>query len=423
MTSNDHFQYLAWRRKRRVLAVAIGLPVVALLYIFANQYTRKAWMKTANLSDLGSIASASPGDTDVQFNYAFRLMGDGQTPEALAIMKRVVKEAPNNPMYLFGLGRCATAMGEALLGEECMLKVIAMKPDMPEAHFTLASIYGSANLVTDAIKEFDEAVRLGGRLKSDRAIYGECLVKAGRYEDAWRVLKEFVTEDRMNSEVYPLLMVAAKHTGNDEEANTLALNRLKMTSSYPLHEIRALLIERALGEKWSKETIQRALFLAEDVAKVGNSVTINILLGRIRLLNGDPKGALAALDHTLEHERNSSNELDVRARALRQLGRVDEAQRCEKQLATLRAPADRLIALRRAIVEAPDDTNHQLALAKELKSQSKYGEATEACIPIVAKHPDNAEAKQLHDECRKLALQHLEQASKKIVEQEDRFAW
>src|SRR5687767_12180633 len=111
--SSEHFQYLAHRRRTRILlAIAIGAAIVFGLWL-SSRGARRHWLKTAPIGSLVESAERTGNDHELVFTAAFRAYKDGRNDDAYRLMSGLVKRSPGNAEYWNGLGRTASAAGNA----------------------------------------------------------------------------------------------------------------------------------------------------------------------------------------------------------------------------------------------------------------------------------------------------------------------
>src|SRR5687768_12093781 len=94
--SAEHFQYLAYRRRSRIL-LASGLTAAILFGLWlSSRSARRHWMKTAPVTTLVESANRAQNDHELVFTAAFRAYKDGRNDDAYRLMSGLVKRSPGN---------------------------------------------------------------------------------------------------------------------------------------------------------------------------------------------------------------------------------------------------------------------------------------------------------------------------------------
>jgi tetratricopeptide (TPR) repeat protein len=159
---------------------------------------------------------------------------------------------------------------------------------------------------------------LNARINFDRA---QLLLQQHRYADAERELRQTLAADPHFAEAHAMLAEALLHQQRlDEASNEAALAIMQDPESEVGHFVmgRVLLARNRHDE--AEQAVLRAIELTPYPRSFG-------LLAATRYERRDWRGTLAAADEGLAIDPEDSNCLNLRAMALRQLGRHDEADR------------------------------------------------------------------------------------------------
>src|SRR5205823_2079743 len=118
------------------------------------------WMAHARKDELEKAHTRRPGDNDVAYYYAHALMRDGDTSQAYRLMKDVVARDPQSVRNLSRLATYAAMTGHSVETVGIYRHILALDPNNAEAHAELGHIFGEAGLLTDALREYAQAVKL-----------------------------------------------------------------------------------------------------------------------------------------------------------------------------------------------------------------------------------------------------------------------
>ncbi|MCB1755391.1 MAG: tetratricopeptide repeat protein [Gammaproteobacteria bacterium] len=93
-------------------------------------------------------------------------------------------------------GDAALRRGELDDAQVKYLVALNAEPESPEILYRIGTIYDSQGKTALAEESFQQALRLDNKHTNSKEALGLLLLKSGRYEDAHKLLKEVVVEDR-----------------------------------------------------------------------------------------------------------------------------------------------------------------------------------------------------------------------------------
>lgn len=409
--SSETFPNSKARSRVRLFVILVLLGIVGVIFVQANQRLRSNRLSTATTADLEKDLKQNPEDKQLMFRVAYKQVRDGKHKEALAIMQRLVQLEPQSTINWYGLARCAAGAGQAQLAIDAYKRVVALDPKQTKAQISLGEIYAAAGLITDALREYDAA---NDKLEAARygALWPKCLVKKGRDEEAWEVLMTSIQRNPTQDEGYIILADLGLRLKRQNEAEIWLQRRLKMTSVYPVADVRRALARFLLAQPDSPDSLETAeVVLRVLISHVGNDEKTGALMGQVLLARGKSKEAKTFVEAGLKRDPDHRDSLRVLAEIYTKLGQPDKADQMRSRLALLEKKEGELPALRRAVEAAPDDVNARLRLAEALDREEQFGEATEECEAILAKNPTDTKAAALRDQYRQKALDKLTRTS------------
>lgn len=104
------------------------------------------------------------------FSLATRLANEAKYQEAYEVLSKIITEDNLNGEAYYLLGVLSYKTGNPLEAESHFRKVLYVNPDSPLAYFNLGTIYLSQGRVKEAIREFQNTIRLLERKSKDEPI-------------------------------------------------------------------------------------------------------------------------------------------------------------------------------------------------------------------------------------------------------------
>jgi len=398
--SAEHFQYLARRRRTRILLSGVIGTAIVLFVWYSNRNARQRWLRTAPVEAVLESAERAGNDQELVYAAAFRAYKDGRNNEAYRLMTGLVKQHPRNAAYWSGLGRTASAAGNAEEAVIAYRRAVELDPKLPYPHYYMGHIYASAGLSTDAIREYEEAIRREGKLSDNPEPYARSLCAKGRYQEAWDLLTKYYDLIRVHDSAYVLMGKCAQVLGKYEEAREKMIARLGFTRAYPVPTVRIALGRLILHNSKDPVALDEALTLAKSAIREPIPEAF-AFLAEVRALRGDLKGATLALDAGLKRDSDNPECLSAQAILYDAKGLPAKAAAIRRSLSS---GIPEVAALKRATSENPRDAKAGLALAEALMKRNEPGPAGEACLEVLHHSPGNVDAQRLLDRARTAAF-------------------
>ncbi|MBC7882031.1 MAG: tetratricopeptide repeat protein [Anaerolineae bacterium] len=106
------------------------------------------------------VASRHSEDLKAIYDLAVRLYEAGRFSEAVPLLRRVLKDEPNQFVALFALGISLRRLKQLDEGATALNRAIALKPDFFEAHYNLGLLLNEQGLADEAAHAFRRAIDL-----------------------------------------------------------------------------------------------------------------------------------------------------------------------------------------------------------------------------------------------------------------------
>ena len=400
------------KRSARIGGVLL-LCVAAIVGLFYfTRSSREMWMNSVSLDALKTEGSNNPNDAELNFTLAHRMVMEGRSEEAYAVMQRLVQQHPDNVQYLIGLARCSTELMHPVETVNVYNKVLSLDPRQGDVYMSLGQIYGEAGLLTDALEKFEKGSQVAPNAEANNVVWIRCLVAKGRYQEAWDRATAILEKSPKIEDLYEFTYTAGVPLGKSSELENTLLKRLNMFGSYHGSAAKSALARLMIAEQKDEKTLVTAEMLAAESAKgQGARADDFAALGEVRLLRNDLKGARSALEDGLKTDANDPACLKALAEVAKRQGQKAEAERLQVRLRERIEGGPEVSAQRNAVRAAPKDAATHLALAGALEKAGDFGAAAEECHEALRLAPKDSAATARLDECRLKALEKLAKES------------
>lgn len=137
-----------------------------------------------------TVLQASPDDVDALNNYGNALNESGRALEAVTVLERATRLAPQTPGILLGLGRARSAAGDHAGALEAFLAAAGSTSDDPEIRLEISKSLVRHGQHELALPQLGDAARLGMRTAQVFTLMGTCfsaLEDRDKAEDAYRM--------------------------------------------------------------------------------------------------------------------------------------------------------------------------------------------------------------------------------------------
>jgi len=124
------------------------------------------------------------------------LYDTGRYEDSIAQVRKAVSLEPFIPVHRYNLGFALLFARRYSESEGEFRKILDMDPNFYLAHYGLAEVLGAQQKPAESVAEMEKAVKFMPESSYFRGFLGYTLAKAGRTEDARRILGELIEESR-----------------------------------------------------------------------------------------------------------------------------------------------------------------------------------------------------------------------------------
>jgi tetratricopeptide (TPR) repeat protein len=399
--------------------IALIGGLVYSLVVSVSQAQKENSFSNASLKDLTAAEAKNPDNPGLLYELAHRLERDGKNDDARQLMQKLVQKQPQNLTYWQGYARCAAESGHAIDALDAYKKAYELSPGWATGHFKRAEILASAGLMTEAVQEYDQGAKLDpGGVGVNVLPWARSLAAKGRDQDAWDRLTAAMKKSMLADECYELLTDLAIRLKRTAEFDKLIESRISFTPSYPVGKFHVFEMQVALMDNPDADTLRAMEVVAlESTHELYPLPECYAMLGKLRRLRGDLKGAESALKTgvTLTKTGDINGCLQELAEVYHRTGRTEQEQDIRSRLQKATGETPELAALRQRVKGAPRDAAALPALAKGLEEAGKFGEAADTYEDLLAINPQDPTASAKWDPLRRKALEQLDAAGKKTA--------
>ncbi len=236
-----------------------------------------------------ALCAETNGEADPDIELAAALIRSGNWPLAACVLTRAATSSAATAETHAWLGEALTRLGRLAEAEEHLVTATTLAPEMPLGWLLLGTYYLGQQQTNAARESLLRARALDPHNPAPCLALAEATAQAGRYDevDVW---------------VAAALDSAPTDADIAKAAARFSLERHLIHAEYPFR------------------AIQSAIQLAPDDGEA------HLLLGQFRLMTGDPRAAVGALDTAIELAPTLGAAHYYRGLALQAVGRSNDAQ-------------------------------------------------------------------------------------------------
>jgi len=299
------------------------------------------------------LASASPAQPLSRVESAWKLVAAGQRSQAVALLREVVRDTPQDADARLLLGSVLMEDGNRAESIEHLKEAVRLRPRSAEAHNALGEAYNTFGDFKAARPEFQRAVDLDPKHAQAYANLGAVILQDGDAQSAIQPLERAIRLFGTNPDAADPLYVRGKLYLADRDP-------AKAAEEFQ----RAVALRPDFAEAWSELGESRKNLNDDDGALTAfrRAVQLNpqdpvaqARLGSALLDSGQTHDAVSSLREAVRLDPKNQSALNALQLALRRDGQASQADTVKKQLAE--------------VLRGRDDADQKLVAAVELNNR------------------------------------------------------
>ncbi len=204
-----------------------------------------------------------------QLERAQTMIGTPRTPEAVIILERISRTAPDNVDILVNLGVAYNQVQRHSAALDVLRRCLDLDEDGFAVHINLAATYLSLDQPAPALVHIDRAIALAPELAHPRLVRGRTLRRLDRNDDAFSAFLEARRLDPMNGDAHAELGQLCLDAGRFEDARAHLAELVRLRpGQWQAHLHLAYASHQAQAHAAAAEALEAAERLSPDNPEV-----------------------------------------------------------------------------------------------------------------------------------------------------------
>ena len=285
------------------------------------------------VAEINGLLLDDPTNKHALGSLATALNGAGDYQRALEVYRRMMVLDAGDPVAYRGAAAMQQKLGHFAEAQALLETVLKLQPQDPEGAIAMGDLLLEQGRYPDGEAWFRKALALDPHSSSALAGLGNCYNRAGRLKDALAVLRPARQHDPTNTALTYNLAVVSERLGDTRAAFALYQAAIRNDPEHAMSwNNLGSLLERSGRHRDAIACFNQARQLDPENAEAVYN------LGSLLLSDGKALPALADFEDALRLRPSLLPAAVMRARALGQLGRTDEALAALRPLTT-KAPS------------------------------------------------------------------------------------
>lgn len=246
---------------------------------------KKDYAKASQVAS--ELTKTNGNDPEVQVLNAVLMMNTGKTDDALALLKKATKDAPNNYQTQILLGRVANTKGDVALAQSAFQAAAKLQPGSLEAAAGLAMVAVEKRDASTLSDVADTMLKAHPDLIQGHIWRATAEAMQGNYDRADADLQIALKQQPNNPAVYLELAQVRKAQGKTAEARTL----FEKVHQLQPDDARAV-AELVQADLVAKQPDKARTLIQESITKYPNNGVFYAQMAQLQLLSKDFNGAL-----------------------------------------------------------------------------------------------------------------------------------
>ncbi len=295
----------------------------------------------------------------------------GHADEAISHINTAIAQAPGVAEYHNNLGEVLRNRGRLEEAEKAYGRALELTPDYADAHNNLALILQSHGRLDAAIEHLRKALQLEPQAPQTAANLGNLLRMVEDYPGACDYFRRALDLAPAFAEARLALCQILVDQEHSAQASECAREGLQIDARDPAALCAGACVAISLAQY-----DQAAQHLAAAARQNPQSPPVQMTLGRLLLISGEPHEALRWLERAAQHLRHDAQLQALLSRACLELNRLDHAH----------------AAISKARELEPGNQALRVQFAKVCRYQDRLADAAQCLDEVLAEDPDNVPA-------------------------------
>lgn len=345
-----------------------------------------------------------PDKTAMRMLYAKILLKQDKMGAALHQYQLMSDRHPKDPAILMLLAEMYIRSNQPERAETLLIRILSQEPDSYLGHLLMARLDQRLGKTDEAIDHYNKALARNWSPDLDMEL-GSVLIKAERYDDAVRLLKDLLERDARNQGAHVALVHVYLLQKKEQEAIE-ELNRLKTVTQEPQR------VDLTIARLYAKQKhFRKAADIVKRILAQEDLSEAHYLLAVLLVEQGQLDKALVQIQMIPASAPEFADAFFLEVRILREQDRLDDAEELlEKQIAIGTLHNSELYimlsslyqlegrddlskkVLQQGIDAFPNDENLLYEYGLQLESNGDHEAALAIMQRIIALKPDHAAA-------------------------------
>ncbi len=362
-------------RKRRMLApllITACTGLAALGAFLDMRYIAAAPVREHLQKGIAMAGAGNPRGAEQEWRASLRLdpfrpeayqllsrlyLDTGQAEKAIPLLEQLRKLSPQSPHVMCGLAEAYTRAGMAKKGLDTARQAVIIEPDCPRAHALLGIYLGDQEDTRSALRELSRAVALAPKDDKIAISYAQAQLDASDWPAAERTARRVIARNPNYATAWYSL--GRSYSRRDPTPDNLREAIAAYTRSVELNP--------AFGDAWAE-------------------------LGRLKVLSGDYKGAIASLEFIWKRGVKTKEAAFNLATAYRRAGNEARAEQVAAEFKRISDFSSRLEALEKHLSVEPNNLEVALQLGEMDIQSGNLPDAATLVEAVLHKRPHDPRA-------------------------------
>jgi tetratricopeptide (TPR) repeat protein len=356
-------------------------------------------LRSMTVPELQRLVAQQPDNPESNYWLGAQLSAERRDTEALPFLLRSLQSNPGSAAARAAFGLALARTGKPGEAEAQLKRAIAIDPKLQFAHFSLGNLYGKFGRWGQAATELKMAADLDPNDTEAQYLLATTYGETYQEDKKLEILENLVRRDPNNVRYLTSLGYVYLFFGKFGQAEALYRKILQQT---PDNQEAHYLYGRSLAEQAStpQEFAQAERELTGVIQKVPNDPGVHLALGILYFRRSEPARAVPELERAVKLGVRENKTWLYLGQAYGRVGRTADARRTLETFQRIAGANRDITQLENRLFNVPDDTAARRRLIAVYLGNKDYAHALNHLNMLLAKNPQDAEARRLTRECQ-----------------------